>query len=79
MEILRLVAAATTVAAAILVAANWSPRVTVTGFSIFIFASLAWMFDGWLESKASLLIQNAVLLFVNIAAVYSWLPRAQAK
>jgi hypothetical protein len=31
---------------------------------------------GWLEGKASLLIQNAVLLLVNIAGVYRWLPRA---
>jgi hypothetical protein len=32
------------------------------GFYIFIFASVAWMLDGRLEGKASLVIQNAVLL-----------------
>lgn len=66
----------TTVAAAVMVALNWSARVTVLGFAVFIAASLAWMIDGWLEAKASLLIQNAVLLLVNIAGVYRWLPRA---
>lgn len=75
MELLRLFAAVTTVIAAVMVAANWSPRTTVAGFCIFIVASLAWMLDGWLESKASLLIQNIVLLLVNIAGVYRWLPR----
>lgn len=76
LEFLRLVAAALTIVAAILVAANWSPRTTVAGFAIFIAASIAWMIDGWMEDKPSLLIQNAVLLLVNIAGVYRWLPRA---
>jgi hypothetical protein len=79
MELLRLFAAVTTVAAAIMVALNWSPRVTVWGFAVFIVASIAWMVDGWLEAKASLLIQNAVLLLVNIAGVYRWLPRANSE
>lgn len=76
MEILRLFATVTTVAAAIMVALNWSPRLTVLGFAVFIVASIAWMIDGWMEDKASLLIQNAILLLVNIAGVYRWLPRA---
>ena len=29
--------------------------------------SIAWMVDGWLEGKASLLIENAVLSLINIA------------
>jgi hypothetical protein len=76
MELLRLGAAITTVAAAIMVALNWSARITVLGFAVFIVASIAWMIDGWLEDKSSLLIQNAVLLLVNIAGVWRWLPRA---
>ena len=76
MEILRLVAAITTIVAAIMVALNWSPRLTVMGFGVFIVASIAWLIDGWIENKTSLLIQNAVLLIVNIAGVYRWLPRA---
>jgi hypothetical protein len=34
LEFLRLVAAALTIVAAILVAANWSPRITVAGVSM---------------------------------------------
>lgn len=76
LSILRGFAAVVTVIAAILVAANWSARTTVLGFVVFIVASLAWMLDGWLENKMSLVIQNAILLVVNIAGVIRWLPRA---
>ena len=75
--ILRTFAAVTTVTAAALVAANLNARVTVAGFAIFIVASIAWMFDGWLESKTSLIIQNAVLLLINVIGVWRWLPRAE--
>jgi hypothetical protein len=37
------------------------------------------MIDGWLEAKTSLLVQNGVLLLVNIAGIYRWLPRAEEK
>jgi hypothetical protein len=77
--ILRTVAAVSTVLAAAMVAANWNARVTVAGFVIFIVASLAWMADGWMESKASLIIQNAILLLINILGVWRWLPRAQSE
>jgi len=77
LEWLRLMAAALTTIGAVMVALNWSPLVTVFGFVVFIGASIAWLIDGWLEDKASLWIQNAVLLAVNIAGVYRWLPRAQ--
>jgi hypothetical protein len=60
--ILRTLAAVTTVLAAALVAANLNARVTVVGFVIFIVACIAWMIDGWIESKASLVIQNVILL-----------------
>ena len=73
---LRTFAAVTTVIAAAMVAANWNARITVAGFAIFIFASIAWMADGWLESKNSLVIQNAVLLLINILGVWRWLPKA---
>lgn len=76
LSILRGFAAVVTVVAAVLVAANWSARTTVLGFVVFIVASLAWMLDGWLENKMSLVIQNAILLVVNIAGVIRWLPKA---
>jgi hypothetical protein len=43
---------------------------------IIIIASLAWMIDGWLDSKASLVIQNGVLLLINVLGVWRWLPKA---
>ena len=75
--ILRTFAAATTVAAAALVAANLNARVTVAGFAIFIAASIGWMVDGWLETKTSLIIQNAILLLINVIGVWRWLPKAE--
>jgi hypothetical protein len=75
--ILRTFAAVTTVLAASLVAANLNARVTVAGFIIFIVASMAWMADGWLEAKASLVIQNVILLVINVIGVWRWLPKAE--
>ena len=76
LAILRTFAACTTIVAAAMVAANKNARITVTGFAIFIAASLAWMADGWLERKSSLVIQNAILLLIDILGVWRWLPRA---
>jgi hypothetical protein len=75
--ILTRFAAVTTVLAAALVAANWNARTTVAGFVTFIIASLAWMADGWLESKTSLVIQNFILLLINVLGVWRWLPKAE--
>ena len=71
LTILRTVAAGTTILAAAMVAANMNARITVAGFAIFIVASIAWMADGWFESKSSsLVIQNLILLPVNIFGVW---------
>ena len=77
LTILRTFGAVTTVLAAALVAANVNARITVAGFMIFIIASIAWMVDGWLESKASLVIQNAILLLINAAGVSRWFPKSE--
>ena len=75
--ILRTFAAVTTVLAASLVAANLNARITVAGFMIFIIASIAWMIDGWPETKASLVIQNVILLVINVIGVWRWFPKAE--
>lgn len=75
--VLKGFASATTVIAAILVAANISARYMVAGFTIFVVASLAWIAAGWLETQPSLYIQNGVLLLINIAGIWRWLPRAE--
>ena len=77
LAILRTFAAVTTVLAAALVAANWNARITVAGFMIFLVASVALMADGWLESKASLVIQNIILLLINAIGVWRWFPKAE--
>jgi hypothetical protein len=74
--ILRTFAAVTTVLAASLVAANLNAPVTVAGFMMFIVASIALMIDGWLEGKASLVIQNVILLVINVIGVWRWVPKA---
>ena len=79
LTILRTVAACTTILAAAMVAANLNARITVTGFAIFIAASIAWMADGWFESKSSLVIQNAILLLINILGVWRWLPQSRER
>ena len=45
LEVLRTLAAAMTIIAAGMVAANWNARITVCGFAHFIAASLAWIAD----------------------------------
>ena len=75
--ILRTFAAVTTVLAASLVAANLNAPVTVAGFMMFIVASIAWMIDGWLEGKASLVIQNVILLVIKVIGVWRWVPKAE--
>jgi len=67
----------TLAAAATILAAARNARVTVSGFAVFIVPSIAWMIDGWLESKSSLLIQNAVLLLIDALSIWRWLPSAE--
>ncbi|MCK1671963.1 hypothetical protein [Bradyrhizobium sp. 150] len=75
-EILRAAAAAITIIGATMVAANLNARITVCGFAIFTVASIAWIADGVLEGKTSLVVQNVVLLLINVLGVWRWLPRA---
>jgi len=65
-----------TVVAAVMVAMNASPSLTMAGFMVFVVASVSWIIAGWSDSSSSLVIQNAILLLVNITGVYRWLPRA---
>ena len=77
LTIVRTIAACTTIVAAAMVAANIDARITVAGFAIFTVASIAWLADGWFESKSSLVIQNVILLVINVLGVWRWLPRAE--
>ena len=79
LTILRTIAACTTIVAAAMVAANINARISVAGFAIFTVASIAWLTDGWFESKSSLVIQNVILLVINVLGVWRWLPRAETE
>ena len=67
---------ATVLAAALVRPANLNARVTVIGFVIIIAACIVWI-DAAIESKASLVIQNVILLFINVIGVWRWYPRAE--
>ena len=51
LEVLRTLAAAKTIIAAAMVAANWNARITVCGFALVIAASLAWIADGIMNRR----------------------------
>jgi hypothetical protein len=68
-------AAVVTMIAAILVAANISPRLMVIGFTLFVVASGLWLIDGYMTNKMSLVVQNAVLAGINVVGLYRWLPK----
>jgi hypothetical protein len=74
--IVKGLAACTAVFAAAMVAAKVNARVAVAGFVLFVTGSIAWLADGWFESKTSLVIQNAILL-INVLGVWRWLPKAE--
>jgi hypothetical protein len=40
-------------------------------------ASIAWTADGWVESKASRVVQNVILFLINALGVWRWFPRAE--
>ncbi len=77
MEVVRFVAVAATMVAAVLVAANYSPRTMCAGFLLFIVASVLWMADGWFSDKPSLVAQNAFLVLVNLVGAAKWFGMAQ--
>jgi hypothetical protein len=78
MPLLRMFAAVATVTGALLVALNWTARVTISGFAMLITASIAWMLDGWMDDKSSLIVQNGILVLINIVGIYRWLPATSA-
>lgn len=76
LSIINAAAAVTTIVAAILVASNYSPKIMIGGFSVFVVASLLWIASGVLDEKMSLVVQNTVLLLVNVFGIWRWWPKA---
>lgn len=72
-------ATATGITAALLVALNAGPLITGIGFCIFTASSIFWVIGGFMDAKASLMIQNGVLFLINIFGIYRYLWRKVAK
>lgn len=62
-----------TIAAASLIAAHISARVTGIAFVIFTVASLLWIWFAAAESDHGLLVTNIVLTVINLTGVYRYL------
>lgn len=77
-EVAGWVAAAATVIAAMMTAANLGSRITGYGFIVFVIGSLCWTTVGLTSGQPSLVATNAFLTIVNLVGVWRWLGR-QAK
>jgi hypothetical protein len=74
------IAAVGTILAATMVAADYSRRVTGTGFLLFSFVSCLWVYSGLTaEDGTPLAIQNAVLLLINLFGVWQFLISRKKK
>lgn len=74
------VAAVGTILAATMVAADYSRRVTGTGFLLFSFVSCLWVYSGLTAKDGTpLAIQNAVLLLINLFGVWQFLISRKKK
>lgn len=74
-DILRWFAAATGIAAAIMISLNLTPSLTARGFMVFTGSSIAWVAVGSMTGEPSLTVQNSVLTLINIIGVYRWAGR----
>jgi hypothetical protein len=72
-DILRWIASATGMIAAIMVAANAGARVSGIGFIIFSVSSLIWIATSVMGGNSPLAVQNVVLLGINLFGVYRYL------
>lgn len=74
-DLAGIAAPAATMIAAMMTAANWSPRVTGWGFVVFTVGSIGWCVIGIASSQQNLLLSNAFLTLVNIVGIWRWLGR----
>lgn len=72
-DTIAMLAAATTMIAALMVALNLGPRVTGYGFCVFTLGSICWIAVAWMTAQPSLLWTNIVLLAINLLGVWRWL------
>ncbi|HVF94045.1 MAG TPA: PRC-barrel domain-containing protein [Sphingomonas sp.] len=74
-DIAAIAAPAATMIAAMMTAANLSPRVTGWGFVVFTIGSVGWCVIGLASGQQNLLLSNAFLTLVNAVGIWRWLGR----
>jgi len=74
-EILEWYATIAGIVAALMIAADWSRRVTGWGFVLFCTMNLAWIGFGTIDETGGLTTQNIVLFGVNLLGIYRYLIR----
>lgn len=75
LEILRWVAAATGVSAALVVSSDLGRQATGAGFLVFLISSVSWLTASILQDEPALAVQNLALTVINAWGIYRWLLR----
>ena len=74
-EIAVWVAPVATMIAAMMVAGNFSTRITGWGFVVYTIGAVAWCVQGIVTGQTNLLWANGFLLVVDVIGIYRWLFR----
>ncbi len=74
-DILGYVAMASGICAAVTISGDFGRKITGYAFVIFTVSSIAWVAVGLMDEEPPLIIQNAVLTFINAFGIYRWLIR----
>jgi hypothetical protein len=77
-DILAWFATVATIGGALLTASNLGARVTGSGFVVFLFGSLAWLWVGLITNQPALIWTDGIMTFLNAFGIWRWLGR-QAK
>lgn len=72
-------AALGTIAAATLVALDMGRRTTGWGFVLFVLVSVSWIISGLANGTATIVMQNAALVLINLWGVWQYLLNPQRK
>ena len=79
LEIIKWMASACGMIAAVMVAANLGRKVPGVAFVIFTASSLFWIAGGLMDEEGALTTQNVVMLVINLAGIYRWLIRDEER
>ena len=74
-EILEWYATISGIIAALMIAVDYSRRVTGWGFVLFCTMNVAWIWFGMIDDTGGLTTQNAVLFAINLVGIYRYLIR----